>query len=124
VQVRPSLHGLINQVKGLRLPDLDRMFSEKVEELSRGKPLHSRLAFLSDKAGKTRVVAIVDLYTQSLLKPVHSYLFSILRRLETDGTFDQEKQRRRVQQVTASDKTVFSIDMSAATDRLPAFFQA
>jgi hypothetical protein len=60
------------------------------------QPQHSRLAFLSDKGGKTRVVAIVDILSQSLLKPVHDHLSNILRIIPQDGTFDQDLQRARV----------------------------
>ena len=64
--------------------------------MSSQNPVHSRLAFLSDKGGKTRVVAIVDILSQSILKPVHDHLFSILRKIPEDGTFDQDLQRARV----------------------------
>jgi hypothetical protein len=84
---------------------------------------HSRLAFLQDKGGKTRVVGLVDLLTQSLLKPVHDHVASILRHLPTDGTFDQEIQRQRVKEWTKQGLYLASLDLSACTDRFPAFFQ-
>lgn len=87
------------------------------------KHMHSRLAFLSDKAGKTRVVALGDLFSQTLLKPVHSHFFAQLKKLYTDGTFDQDKQRLRVKEATANNRYCASIDMSSCTDRLPAVFQ-
>lgn len=89
-----------------------------------GRFLHSRLAFLSDKAGKTRVVAIGDIISQSLLKPIHDHLFSILSKLPEDGTFDQDAQRQRVKAVTLSGKKVFCFDLTAATDRFPAILIA
>jgi len=95
---------------------LDKEFQKPVR--------HSRLAFLSDKAGKTRVVALGDVYSQTLLAPIHRSIFKILRRIPTDGTFDQDRQRYRVHAATASGKRVYSIDMTAATDRLPALYQA
>lgn len=82
--------------------------------------IHSRLAFLSDKGGKTRVVALGDLWSQSILRPVHDRLFSVLEKLPTDGTFDQDKQRRRVQRMTETGNLLHSIDLSSATDRYPA----
>jgi hypothetical protein len=42
------------------------------------------------------VVAIVDILSQSLLKPVHDHLNAILRVIPEDGTFDQDYQRARV----------------------------
>jgi len=60
----------------------------------------NRLAGLSDKKGKTRVVCIANIVLQSFLKPVHDHLFNLLRNLETDGTHDQEAQIRRVVRAT------------------------
>jgi hypothetical protein len=42
-----------------------------------------------EAAGKARVFAITDAITQSVLYPVHKYLFSLLRDLPMDGTPDQ-----------------------------------
>lgn len=58
--------------------------------------LDSRLSFLSDKAGKTRIIASIDIFSQSILKPVHDHLTNLLRGISMDGTFDQDAQRRRV----------------------------
>lgn len=91
------------------------------EDLKR--PTTSRLAFLSDKGGKTRVVALGDIFTQTLLAPIHRHIFGLLKQLPTDGTFDQDKQRDRIQEVTNHGVKCYSLDMTAATDRLPAFYQ-
>jgi len=77
-----------------------------------------RLAGLDEPAGKVRVVAMVDIFTQWALHPLHEALFSLLRKIPTDGTFDQLKPihrllRRRPQ------GPFYSYDLSAATDRLP-----
>lgn len=82
--------------------------------------VHSRLHFLADKAGKTRVIAIGEFLSQSLLKIIHDHLFNILRRHPCDGTFDQDKQRRRVQEATKSSRLCYSLDLRECTDRLPA----
>jgi len=53
---------------------------------------HSYIGQLSRKneaAGKVRVFAMVDIWTQSLLKPLHSMLTSFLGSLPNDGTKDQ-----------------------------------
>lgn len=83
----------------------------------------SRLAFLSDKGGKTRCVALGDIYSQTLLAPVHQRLFKYLRLVPMDGTFDQDRQRDRIQRVTATERCIYSLDMTAATDRLPALYE-
>jgi len=41
-----------------------------------------------------------------------------------DGTFDQDRQRLRVQEATQGMNPCFSFDMSACTDRLPVDFQS
>lgn len=87
-------------------------------------PLHSRLAFLSDKGGKTRVVAIVDILSQSILKPVHDHVNNILRIIPMDGTFDQDKQRARVKSWSEKELFTSSIDLSSCTDRFPGLLQA
>lgn len=83
----------------------------------------NRLAGLSDKKGKTRVVCIANIVLQSFLKPVHDHLFNLLRKFETDGTHDQEAQSQRVCKATKLGKLCESIDMKSCTDRFPALFQ-
>lgn len=48
-----------------------------------------------EPAGKVRVFALVDVWTQSILKPLHDSIFSFLRRLPNDATFDQRASVRR-----------------------------
>lgn len=70
------------------------------------------------------MVAIVDILSQSLLKPVHDHLANILRIIPQDGTFDQDLQRARVREWTNSDEFLSSIDLSSCTDRFPVLLQA
>jgi hypothetical protein len=81
-----------------------------------------RLALKHEAAGKVRVFAIVDGWTQSLLRPLHNFLFEILKNIEQDGTFDQ----RRPLDLLIQRNLPFlgSYDLSAATDRLPVKLQA
>lgn len=58
------------------------------KQLSSGQPLR-RLAFFADKEGKSRVIAILDYFSQTVLKGLHSYLFRALRKIPQDMTFDQ-----------------------------------
>jgi hypothetical protein len=48
-----------------------------------------KLSTKKEAAGKVRVFAMVDVWTQSLLKPLHLALFEFLKSLPNDGTFDQ-----------------------------------
>lgn len=55
---------------------------------SRGEFIR-KIISIPDKEGKTREIAIADYFSQTVLKPVHLYLFSILKRIPQDCTFDQ-----------------------------------
>lgn len=83
-----------------------------------------QLSFKEEAAGKLRVFALVDIWTQSFLKPVHQSLFSILRGLPNDGTFDQDASVRRSIEKSNLKGYAYSVDLSAATDRLPLAIQA
>jgi hypothetical protein len=80
-----------------------------------------RLVALYEAAGKIRIIAIVDPFTQWALKPLHDWIFSILKKLPQDGTHDQAKPISNLLKLslTKNDKFIGSCDMSAATDRLP-----
>lgn len=84
----------------------------------------ARLAYLSDKAGKTRVVYILDYWWQELLKPLHDAVFKWLRHQPQDGTFDQRKVVETVKLWTKEGKPLWSFDLTAATDRWPKIHQA
>jgi hypothetical protein len=83
------------------------------------EPNLAKLAYLSDKAGKTRVVYIMNYWMQSLLKPLHDAMFEWLRRQPQDGTWDQRKQIDRIRSWTKEGKPLWSFDLTAATDRWP-----
>jgi hypothetical protein len=78
-----------------------------------------QLSFKKEAAGKLRVFAMVDPWTQSILAPLHDSLFRILRNLPNDGTMDQEAAFARAQQKAVSSGCCYGYDLSAATDRLP-----
>jgi hypothetical protein len=74
-----------------------------------------KVSFFSDKEGKTRVIAILDYWTQTCLKPLHNTLNGMLRRIKTDCTFNQN----RFLEVLPSTGPYYSLDLTAATDRMP-----
>lgn len=86
---------------------------------------HSKVIFIAEGGGKTRSIAIGDILSQSALEPIHDYLFSCLRTLgnKTDGTFDQQKAARRVQEWTKNNEVLFCYDLKSCTDRFPVAFQ-
>jgi len=75
-----------------------------------------------EEPGKKRIVAMVDIWTQWALYPLHRFIFDkILRLIPQDGTFNQQKPVKALLERAKEDgRTHFwSYDLSAATDRLP-----
>jgi hypothetical protein len=84
------------------------------------KKLHiGKLAVVKDVAGKARVVAITNWWIQASFKPLHDGLFGLLRRLDQDGTHDQEKPLNILISRVSPGQKFYCFDLSAATDRLP-----
>lgn len=81
-----------------------------------------KLGLKDEAAGKVRAFAMTDPVTQWMMRPLHEFLFGILKRMPQDGTFDQEAPIRRLQDLGYTN--FWSFDLSAATDRLPLLLQA
>jgi hypothetical protein len=65
---------------------------------------------------------MVDPWTQWLLKPLHDTIFDhILASIPQDGTRDQLSPVKAL--ISRKPKSLFSLDLSAATDRLPLWLQ-
>jgi hypothetical protein len=75
-----------------------------------------KLGFKQEAAGKIRVFAMVDSWTQWVLQPYHKVYFDILKTIPMDGTFDQLKP---LAAVIKNNNGLWSLDLSSATDRLP-----
>lgn len=88
-----------------------------------GKPLYfGRLGF-KEEPGKIRVFAMVNLITQTLMYPLHEWIFARLRKVLTDGTFNQYAPVERLIKRFKGADFCASYDLSAATDRLPVAIQ-
>lgn len=102
-------------------PSLDRMGTfeptKSADQLRSG-----RLSFLQEHGGKTRVIAIVDFWTQQALKVLHLRMMEFIRTLVTDCTFDQNKGFNRVLSKSKG-RPCYSYDLSSATDRFPLVLQ-
>jgi hypothetical protein len=83
-----------------------------------------RLSVKEEPAGKLRVFAIVDCWTQWMLHPLHSAIQKMLRLIPQDGTFDQVAPINRLIARLGPAASAYSFDLSAATDRLPVSIQA
>jgi hypothetical protein len=85
-------------------------------------PFLGKLSLKAESAGKVRVFAMVDPWTQWLLKPLHDTIFDyILAGIEQDGTRDQLAPVHTL--LRSKPESLFSLDLSAATDRLPLWLQ-
>lgn len=91
----------------------------KLEKVVKPLPSLGKLGIKEEAAGKVRVFAMVDAWTQWLLDPVHQMYFTILRRLPQDGTFDQLRPLRKAVKWPSA----YSLDLSSATDRIPLWLQ-
>lgn len=77
------------------------------------------LGFKEEAAGKLRVFAMVDVITQSILDPLHQFLFSCFKKFPNDGTHDQHASFSRALVKAQKYNCSYGYDLSSATDRLP-----
>lgn len=93
--------------------------------LTKSKLHIGKLSVVYDVAGKSRIVGITNYWVQCAFKPLHNSIFSILKTIITDGTFDQEKPLKRLMSLIRHDpdQVLYSYDLSSATDRLPITLQ-
>lgn len=78
-------------------------------------PKLRKLVSFPEKEDKVRVVALLDYFSQTVLRPLHLHLFKVLRKIPQDCTFEQESFIEKIK-----DWEYFcSADLSAATDRFP-----
>jgi hypothetical protein len=84
-----------------------------------------RLGLKNEPNGKVRVFAMVDWWTQSFMAPLHKWLFSLLKTIKEDATFNQDRAVRQFTELAKARglKEIYSFDLSAATDRLPILIQ-
>jgi hypothetical protein len=76
-----------------------------------------KLAIKLEAAGKVRVFAITDYWTQVFMKPIHTAMFKILRDLPMDATFDQLTAVENFCKVPHT--YIASFDLKSATDLIP-----
>lgn len=76
---------------------------------------YRKITYFLDKEDKTRVIAICDYWSQTVLRPLHLYLFKALKKIPQDMTFDQEAFKTHLD----SWDIFYSIDLKSALDRFP-----
>jgi len=85
-----------------------------------------RLSEKAEAAGKIRIFAITNSFIQMICSPIHYRLFDLLESIPQDGTHNQLKPFELLMdkiRCYGQDEQVFSLDLSAATDRLPLSLQ-
>ena len=117
----PRLYKTLYSCKGYRnLADGDKRQELKLALTSHFPELVclGRIHNIQEAAGKNRIIAINDFWTQQVLRPLHLWLFDVCKHLPQDSTFDQEGSLARFVQ-RGDIKEYFSYDLSAATDMIP-----
>jgi len=74
-----------------------------------------KLSAIRDKELKVRVIAIGDYMSQTVLYPLHEYLFRVLKKIPQDCTFGQDNGPGKLK----NREYYCSVDLSNATDRFP-----
>jgi hypothetical protein len=108
--------------------DVKDDFIDSLDELlslckTEAKVVHSRLAIKREGGGKDRVFAMVDYWTQCTLAPLHASLAMKLREIPQDCTYNQGKGVETLKSWTKTGETLYSYDLSSATDRFPLSLQ-
>jgi hypothetical protein len=78
-----------------------------------------KLAIVHDPELKERVIAMVDYYSQLILKPIHDELLKKLRNFSQDRTFTQDP----FNEWGSKGNNFWSLDLKSATDRFPISLQ-
>jgi hypothetical protein len=94
-----------------------RNFYQVLDTLGNPANILGRLHTIDEPAGKVRVVAICDYWTQVALSPVHDHLMNILKHIASDATFDQTGKTESYFKRGLSPH--WSFDLKAATDTIP-----
>jgi len=110
------------------LSHISEVLGSKEDEALGRKLRIGKLSLKEEPAGKVRVFAIGDVFSQTCLRPIHDHIFSILEKIPQDGTFNQGRPLEYLvdslnKRDTDESRTVYSYDLSAATDRVPIAFQ-
>jgi len=80
---------------------------------------------LKPEHGKFRPFAIVDYFTQAALSPLHKAVMLLLKGIPMDAAFNQDAGSAQVREWTRQGtRTLYSFDLTAATDRFPIDFQS
>jgi hypothetical protein len=77
--------------------------------------IYRKVVPIQDKEGKTRLIGILDYWSQSVLKPLHDSLMGNLKKFKSDMTMNQTGHGHG----WFNSQKLFSFDLVNATDRFP-----
>nr|QIP68032.1 RNA-dependent RNA polymerase [Erysiphales associated mitovirus 1] len=97
--------------------NLSNLEGKKIKNLSQTRL--GKLAIKPDPECKQRVIAMVDYHSQFTLRKIHDQIFSLLKKFDTDRTFNQNP----FANWEVNKEYFYSLDLSAATDRFPIHLQ-
>ena len=120
----PVLYSSIKRLNQALGQDWITRWMENMAETVTGenKWITGRLGFAAEPAGKTRVFAIGDYWSQTSLKVIQDSLYNTLKAISTDSTANQDKGFKSLLMESAG-KPTYCFDLSAASDRIPAEMQ-
>jgi hypothetical protein len=107
---------LASEIKNWRTFDGLSMINLLNGSSSKSRGLERKLSVVKDPGGKSRIIAILDFWTQNMFRKIHINVFEILKGIKQDRTFTQDPHVDFV-------GPYYSFDLSAATDRFPIAFQ-
>jgi len=84
---------------------------------------HSRIRIKYEPGGKARPFAICDFFSQSSLRSIHDFTMNWLKGKETDSSTNHSFAANRVREWSGEDISLWSYDLTSATDRFPVFLQ-
>jgi hypothetical protein len=105
------------KVLARQMPEYAKLFGPRGHQSLEVHPISGRLSLIKEAAGKVRVVAIVDSWSQTMLRPLHQFFFKLLKGIGSDGTFDQQGAVSSFAE--EGHKDIYSYDLKAATDTIP-----
>jgi hypothetical protein len=80
--------------------------------------IDSRISIVKAPECKSRIIALFDYWSQTVLKPLHDWAFAQLRKFDSDRTFNQNKINPSI-----TEGYFASFDLRSATDRFPVLLQ-
>jgi hypothetical protein len=107
-------------IKGLegisnKITNMGTWYSRASLEQIEGGEIH----FLQEQGGKLRSIASPHLVHQLALKPLGDSIYSVVRSLPWDCTFNQSRPFSILQTHLSEGHTIHSVDLSSATDYFP-----